>query len=59
MQTHQDVLNELIFHFDKVIALTNKYPNAIQILNKEDGYYLDVNLSLIEIPLEEELQNQE
>lgn len=57
MQTTQDILDELIFHFDKVTALMRKYPNAIQILNNEEyGLSLDVNLSLIEIPPEEEHQ---
>jgi hypothetical protein len=59
MLTHQYILNELIFHIDKVTALMHKYPNAIQILNKEDGCHLEVNLSLIEILPEEERQNQE
>ena len=54
MLTHQDILNELCFHFDKIKILMDKYPNAIQILNKEDGCNLEVNLDLIEIPLEEE-----
>lgn len=50
MPTTQEVLDELIFHFDKVTALMLKYPNAIQILNNEEhGLYLDVNLDLIEI----------
>jgi hypothetical protein len=50
MPTTQEVLDELIFHFDKVTALMDKYPNAIQILNNEEhGLYLDVNLDLIEI----------
>ena len=50
MQTTQDILDELIFHFDKVTALMDKYPKAIQILNNEEhGLYLDVNLDLIEI----------
>lgn len=57
MQTTQDILDKLIFHFDKVTALMRKYPNAIQILNNEEyGLSLDVNLSLIEIPPEEEHQ---
>ncbi|SDG95325.1 hypothetical protein SAMN04488062_103186 [Flavobacterium omnivorum] len=55
MQTTQDILDELIFHFDKVTALMDKYPNAIQILNNEEyGLSLDVNLSLIEIYPREE-----
>lgn len=57
MLTHQDILNELVLHFDKIKSLMDKYPNAIHILNNdEDGYHLDVNLSLIEIPPEEEHQ---
>lgn len=60
MQTHQDILNELAFHFAKIKSLMDKYPDAIQILNNDqDGYHLDVNLSLIEILSEEERQNQE
>ena len=59
MPTTQEVLDELIFHFDKVTALMLKYPNAIQILNNEEhGLYLDVNLYLIEILPQEEHQVQ-
>ena len=57
MQTTQDILDELIFHFDKVTALMLKYPKSIQILNNEEhGLSLDVNLDLIEIPPKEEHQ---
>jgi hypothetical protein len=56
MPTTQDILDELIFHFDKVTAIMDKYPNAIQILNKEDGCHLEVNLDLIEIHPKEEHQ---
>ena len=57
MPTTQEVLDELIFHFDKVTALMLKYPNAIQILNNEEhGLSLDVNLDFIEIPPKEEHQ---
>ena len=57
MPTTQDNLDELIFHFDKVTALMDKYPKAIQILNNEEhGLSLDVNLDLIEITPKEEHQ---
>lgn len=57
MITHQDILNELILHFDKIKSLMDKYLNAIQILNnKEDECHLEVNLSLIEILPQKEHQ---
>jgi len=54
MQTHQEILNELSFHFDKVTDVIKKYPNAIKINNVEEtGYNLVIDLDLIEIPPKE------
>lgn len=50
MPTHQEILNELSTHFDKVKALMDKYPNAIEILwTKDTGYFFVVDIDLLDV----------
>ncbi|CAM3162220.1 hypothetical protein [Flavobacterium frigoris] len=51
MPTPQDILNKLLFHFDNIKDLMDKYPDAIHIFkDKEYVYRLEVNIDLLEIP---------
>ena len=50
MQTKQEILDKLFFHFDEINFIMDKYPNSVKIVeNEETGYSLFIDLDLIEI----------
>ena len=54
MQTQQEILEKLFFHFDKINSIMDKFPNAIKIIESEETKYsLFIDLDLIEIHPEE------
>lgn len=55
MSSVQSVINESIEIFDKLKEVMDKYPKAFEInFDKEKGYFMSIDLDLIEIHQEEE-----